>query len=161
MTFQMHWTSIKLLSSVKSVNRAAELNKVSCGLQFPSCMRIHSRAPLEERLVNLSSWTLSPVFCLNPLMLTFSYLNIHRDMPDSADTYLHRVGYKLLAINYPLNWFLDVSRPPKNVLSSLWRLPGRLAELERFCRKMVLQLHFVPSASDSDIPSEVGDCRCM
>ncbi|GJM94173.1 hypothetical protein PR202_ga10794 [Eleusine coracana subsp. coracana] len=105
---------------VKSVSRAAQLNKLLCECNFPSIC-IHSGMTQEERFV-LLNYFVGWLFCVIVLLVTgrlTRYKNfkeghkrilvatdlvgrgidiervnivINYDMPDSADTYLHRVG---------------------------------------------------------------------
>uniref|UniRef100_A0A2C9W1L9 RNA helicase n=1 Tax=Manihot esculenta TaxID=3983 RepID=A0A2C9W1L9_MANES len=65
---------------VKSVNRAAELNKVWVECSFPSIC-IHSGMSQEERLTRYKGIDIDHVNIV-----------INYETPDSADTYLHRVG---------------------------------------------------------------------
>ncbi|OAY66929.1 DEAD-box ATP-dependent RNA helicase 56 [Ananas comosus] len=83
---------------VKSVNRAAELNKLLCECNFPSIC-IHSGMPQEERLTRYKSFKEGHKRILVATDLVGRGIDIERvnivinyDMPDSADTYLHRVG---------------------------------------------------------------------
>ncbi|XP_039045868.1 DEAD-box ATP-dependent RNA helicase 15-like [Hibiscus syriacus] len=97
---------------VKSVNRAAELNKLLVECNFPSIC-IHSGMSQEERLTRYKSFKEGHKRILAATDLVGRGIDIERvnivinyDMPDSADTYLHRVGRagrfgtKGLAITY-------------------------------------------------------------
>ncbi|KAK4793173.1 hypothetical protein SAY86_023608 [Trapa natans] len=83
---------------VKSVNRAAELNKLLVDCNFPSTC-IHSGMSQEERLMRYKSFKEGHKRILVATDLVGRGIDIERvnivinyDMPDSADTYLHRVG---------------------------------------------------------------------
>ncbi|XP_039017135.1 DEAD-box ATP-dependent RNA helicase 15-like [Hibiscus syriacus] len=83
---------------VKSVNRAAELNKLLVECNFPSIC-IHSGMSQEERLTRYKSFKEGHKRILVATDLVGRGIDIERvnivinyDMPDSADTYLHRVG---------------------------------------------------------------------
>ncbi|WMV34672.1 hypothetical protein MTR67_028057 [Solanum verrucosum] len=83
---------------VKSVNRAAELNKLLAECNFPSIC-IHSGMTQEERLTRYKSFKEGHKRILVATDLVGRGIDIERvnivinyDMPDSADTYLHRVG---------------------------------------------------------------------
>ncbi|KAA8540481.1 hypothetical protein F0562_024600 [Nyssa sinensis] len=83
---------------VKSVNRAAELNKLLAECNFPSIC-IHSGMSQEERLTRYKSFKEGHKRILAATDLVGRGIDIERvnivinyDMPDSADTYLHRVG---------------------------------------------------------------------
>ncbi|KAL6134337.1 hypothetical protein ACLB2K_066569 [Fragaria x ananassa] len=83
---------------VKSVSRAAELNKLLADCNFPSIC-IHSGMPQEERLKRYKNFKegLSRILVATDLVgrgIDIERVNIviNYDMPDSADTYLHRVG---------------------------------------------------------------------
>ncbi|KAG0237132.1 Suppressor of the cold-sensitive snRNP biogenesis mutant brr1-1 [Actinomortierella wolfii] len=83
---------------VKSVQRANELNKLLVECNFPSIC-IHSQMPQEERIARYKSFkefnkrilVATDVFSRG---LDVSRVNvvINYDVPESADTYLHRVG---------------------------------------------------------------------
>ncbi|KAE9467788.1 hypothetical protein C3L33_00332, partial [Rhododendron williamsianum] len=82
---------------VKSVNRAAELNKLLVECNFPSIC-IHSGMSQEERLTRYKSFKEGHKRILVATDLVGRGIDIERvnivinyDMPDSADTYLHRV----------------------------------------------------------------------
>ncbi|KAF3680086.1 DEAD-box ATP-dependent RNA helicase 15 [Capsicum annuum] len=83
---------------VKSVNRAAELNKLLVECNFPSIC-IHSGMTQEERLTRYKGFKEGHKRILVATDLVGRGIDIERvnivinyDMPDSADTYLHRVG---------------------------------------------------------------------
>ncbi|RXH88506.1 hypothetical protein DVH24_000105 [Malus domestica] len=83
---------------VKSVSRAAELNNLLADCNFPSIC-IHSGMPQEERLKRYKNFKegLSRILVATDLVgrgIDIERVNIviNYDMPDSADTYLHRVG---------------------------------------------------------------------
>ncbi|KAF6138214.1 hypothetical protein GIB67_011054 [Kingdonia uniflora] len=83
---------------VKSVSRAAELNKLLMECNFPSIC-IHSGMSQEERLTKYKSFKEGHKRILVATDLVGRGIDIERvnivinyDMPDSADTYLHRVG---------------------------------------------------------------------
>ncbi|OWM86647.1 hypothetical protein CDL15_Pgr015682 [Punica granatum] len=83
---------------VKSVNRAAELNKLLVDCNFPSIC-IHSGMSQEERLTRYKGFKEGHKRILVATDLVGRGIDIERvnivinyDMPDSADTYLHRVG---------------------------------------------------------------------
>ncbi|KAF8389110.1 hypothetical protein HHK36_025796 [Tetracentron sinense] len=83
---------------VKSVNRAAELNKLLLECNFPSIC-IHSGMSQEERLTRYKGFKEGHKRILVATDLVGRGIDIERvnivinyDMPDSADTYLHRVG---------------------------------------------------------------------
>ncbi|XP_041022759.1 DEAD-box ATP-dependent RNA helicase 15-like [Juglans microcarpa x Juglans regia] len=83
---------------VKSVNRAAELNKLLKECNFPSIC-IHSGMSQEERLTRYKNFKEGQSRILVATDLVGRGIDIERvnivinyDMPDSADTYLHRVG---------------------------------------------------------------------
>lgn len=83
---------------VKSVTRAAELNKLLVECNFPSIC-IHSGMSQEERLTKYKSFKEGHKRILVATDLVGRGIDIERvnivinyDMPDSADTYLHRVG---------------------------------------------------------------------
>ncbi|KAA3479418.1 DEAD-box ATP-dependent RNA helicase 56 [Gossypium australe] len=83
---------------VKSVNRAAELNKLLVECNFPSIC-IHSGMSQEERLTRYKNFKEGHKRILVATDLVGRGIDIERvnivinyDMPDSADTYLHRVG---------------------------------------------------------------------
>ncbi|KAE8678688.1 DEAD-box ATP-dependent RNA helicase 15 [Hibiscus syriacus] len=83
---------------VKSVNRAAELNKLLVECNFPSIC-IHSGMSQEERLIRYKGFKEGHKRILVATDLVGRGIDIERvnivinyDMPDSADTYLHRVG---------------------------------------------------------------------
>ncbi|WVZ99816.1 hypothetical protein U9M48_045062 [Paspalum notatum var. saurae] len=83
---------------VKSVSRAAELNKLLCECNFPSIC-IHSGMAQEERLTRYKNFKEGHKRILVATDLVGRGIDIERvnivinyDMPDSADTYLHRVG---------------------------------------------------------------------
>lgn len=83
---------------VKSVARANELNKLLTECNFPSVC-IHSGMPQEERITRYKSFknfnkrimVATDIFGrgidIERVNIVFNY-----DMPDGADTYLHRVG---------------------------------------------------------------------
>ncbi|KAF9165192.1 Suppressor of the cold-sensitive snRNP biogenesis mutant brr1-1 [Actinomortierella ambigua] len=83
---------------VKSVQRANELNKLLVECNFPSIC-IHSQMPQEERIARYKSFkefnkrilVATDVFSRG---LDVSRVNIvvNYDVPENADTYLHRVG---------------------------------------------------------------------
>ncbi|QHN75671.1 hypothetical protein HN51_053343 [Arachis hypogaea] len=83
---------------VKSVSRAAELNKLLVECNFPSIC-IHSGMSQEERLKRYKGFKEGRQRILVATDLVGRGIDIERvnivinyDMPDSADTYLHRVG---------------------------------------------------------------------
>ncbi|KAK9207911.1 hypothetical protein WN944_000260 [Citrus x changshan-huyou] len=83
---------------VKSVSRAAELNKLLVECNFPSIC-IHSGMSQEERLTRYKGFKEGNKRILVATDLVGRGIDIERvnivinyDMPDSADTYLHRVG---------------------------------------------------------------------
>ncbi|KAB1204613.1 DEAD-box ATP-dependent RNA helicase 56 [Morella rubra] len=83
---------------VKSVSRAAELNKLLKECNFPSIC-IHSGMSQEERLTRYKGFKEGQSRILVATDLVGRGIDIERvnivinyDMPDSADTYLHRVG---------------------------------------------------------------------
>ncbi|XP_050157943.1 DEAD-box ATP-dependent RNA helicase 15-like isoform X2 [Malus sylvestris] len=83
---------------VKSVSRAAELNKLLSECNFPSIC-IHSGMNQEERLKRYKGFKEGQNRILVATDLVGRGIDIERvnivinyDMPDSADTYLHRVG---------------------------------------------------------------------
>ncbi|KAL0874591.1 hypothetical protein Bca101_024296 [Brassica carinata] len=83
---------------VKSVSRAGELNKLLIECNFPSIC-IHSGMSQEERLTHYKSFKEGHKRILVATDLEGRGIDIERvnivinyDMPDSADTYLHRVG---------------------------------------------------------------------
>lgn len=83
---------------VKSVSRAAELNKLLVECNFPSIC-IHSGMSQEERLKRYKGFKEGKQRILVATDLVGRGIDIERvnivinyDMPDSADTYLHRVG---------------------------------------------------------------------
>ncbi|KAL6556715.1 DEAD-box ATP-dependent RNA helicase 15 [Orobanche gracilis] len=83
---------------VKSVNRAAQLNKLLVECNFPSIC-IHSGMSQEERLTRYKEFKEGHKRILVATDLVGRGIDIERvnivinyDMPDSADTYLHRVG---------------------------------------------------------------------
>ncbi|KAI3936676.1 hypothetical protein MKX01_034105 [Papaver californicum] len=83
---------------VKSVSRAAELNKLLVECNFPSIC-IHSGMSQEERLTRYKGFKEGHKRILVATDLVGRAVDIERvnivinyDMPDSADTYLHRVG---------------------------------------------------------------------
>ncbi|CAH2073110.1 unnamed protein product [Thlaspi arvense] len=83
---------------VKSVSRAKELNKLLVECNFPSIC-IHSGMTQEERLTHYKSFKEGHKRILVATDLVGRGIDIERvnivinyDMPDSADTYLHRVG---------------------------------------------------------------------
>ncbi|CAN6839004.1 unnamed protein product [Brassica oleracea] len=88
---------------VQSVSRARELNKLLIECNFPSIC-IHSGMSQEERLTHYKSFKEGHKRILVATDLVGRGIDIERvnivinyDMPDSADTYLHRV--KLWACN--------------------------------------------------------------
>ncbi|KAK1698539.1 hypothetical protein QYE76_015236 [Lolium multiflorum] len=83
---------------VKSVSRAAELNKLLCKCNFPA-ISIHSGMTQEEMLTRYKNFKEGHKRILVATGLVGRGIDIERvnivinyDMPDSADTYLHRVG---------------------------------------------------------------------
>ncbi|GBG88179.1 hypothetical protein CBR_g46668 [Chara braunii] len=83
---------------VKSVSRASELNKLLVECNFPSIC-IHSGMAQEERLTRYKSFKEGHKRILVATDLVGRGIDIERvnivinyDMPDSPDTYLHRVG---------------------------------------------------------------------
>ncbi|KAL5190047.1 DEAD-box ATP-dependent RNA helicase 56 [Glycine soja] len=83
---------------VKSVSRAAELDKLLVECNFPSIC-IHSGMSQEERLKRYKGFKEGHTRILVATDLVGRGIDIERvnivinyDMPDSADTYLHRVG---------------------------------------------------------------------
>ncbi|KAE8700441.1 DEAD-box ATP-dependent RNA helicase 15 [Hibiscus syriacus] len=83
---------------VKSVSRAAELNKLLVECNFPSIC-IHSGMSQDERLTRYKGFKEGHKRILVATDLVGRGIDIERvnivinyDMPDSADTYLHRVG---------------------------------------------------------------------
>ncbi|CAI0416698.1 unnamed protein product [Linum tenue] len=114
---------------VKSVSRAAELNKLLVECNFPSIC-IHSGMSQEERLTRYKGFKEGHKRILVATDLVGRGIDIERvnivinyDMPDSADTYLHRVG-----------------------------------RAGRFGTKG-LAITFVSSASDSDVLNQVSDLK--
>ncbi len=83
---------------VKSVQRANELNKLLVECNFPSIC-IHSQMPQEERIARYKSFK---DFSKRIMVATDVFgrgidiervnIVINYDMPDSPDSYLHRVG---------------------------------------------------------------------
>ncbi|KAG2279604.1 hypothetical protein Bca52824_050824 [Brassica carinata] len=93
---EMEKTAIVIF--VKSVSRAGELNKLLIECNFPSIC-IHSGMSQEERLTHYKSFKEGHKRILVATDLVGRGIDIERvnivinyDMPDSADTYLHRVG---------------------------------------------------------------------
>ena len=97
---------------VKSVNRATELTKLLCECNFPA-ITIHSAMSQEERLTRYKSFKDFNKRILIATNLFGRGMDIERvnivinyDMPESSDTYLHRVaragrfGTKGLAITF-------------------------------------------------------------
>ncbi|KAH0880737.1 hypothetical protein HID58_068131 [Brassica napus] len=83
---------------VKSVNRAGELNKLLIECNFPSIC-FHSGMSHEKRLTHYKSFKEGHKRILVATDLVGRGIDIERvnivinyDIPDSADTYLHRVG---------------------------------------------------------------------
>ncbi|KAM7277006.1 hypothetical protein ACFE04_018872 [Oxalis oulophora] len=83
---------------VKSVSRSAELNRLLVECNFPSIC-IHSGMSQEDRLTKYKSFKEGHKRILVATDLVGRGIDIERvnivinyDMPDSADTYLHRVG---------------------------------------------------------------------
>eukprot|EP00242_Pyramimonas_sp_CCMP2087_P003448 CAMPEP_0198229508 /NCGR_PEP_ID=MMETSP1445-20131203/114160_1 /TAXON_ID=36898 /ORGANISM="Pyramimonas sp., Strain CCMP2087" /LENGTH=427 /DNA_ID=CAMNT_0043909971 /DNA_START=116 /DNA_END=1399 /DNA_ORIENTATION=- len=83
---------------VKSVSRATELNKLLCECNFPS-IAIHGKLSQEERLEHYKAFKSCAKRILVATDLAARGLDVERvnivlnyDMPDGADTYLHRVG---------------------------------------------------------------------
>ncbi|CAL5206128.1 unnamed protein product [Lathyrus oleraceus] len=83
---------------VKSVSRAAELDRLLIECNFPSIC-IHSGMSQEERLKRYRGFKEGHTRILVATDLVGRGIDIERvnivinyDMPDSADTYLHRVG---------------------------------------------------------------------
>ena len=83
---------------VKSVQRAAELNKLLIECNFPSIC-IHARMTQEERLSRYRSFKEGHKRILVATDLVGRGIDIERvnivinyDMPEGADSYLHRVG---------------------------------------------------------------------
>uniref|UniRef100_A0A7N0V0U1 RNA helicase n=1 Tax=Kalanchoe fedtschenkoi TaxID=63787 RepID=A0A7N0V0U1_KALFE len=83
---------------VKSVSRASELNKLLVECNFPSIC-IHSGMSQEDRLTRYKGFKEGHKRILVATDLVGRGIDIERvnivinyDMPDSADTYLHRVG---------------------------------------------------------------------
>ncbi|KAM0916021.1 hypothetical protein ACQ4PT_010456 [Festuca glaucescens] len=83
---------------VKSVSRASELNRLLCECNFPAIC-IHSGMTQEERLTRYKNFKEGHKRILVATDLVGRGIDIERvnivinyDMPDSADTYLHRVG---------------------------------------------------------------------
>ncbi|VAH60898.1 unnamed protein product [Triticum turgidum subsp. durum] len=83
---------------VKSVGRASELNRLLCECNFPAIC-IHSGMTQEERLTRYKNFKEGHKRILVATDLVGRGIDIERvnivinyDMPDSADTYLHRVG---------------------------------------------------------------------
>ncbi|KAM7257035.1 hypothetical protein ACFE04_012776 [Oxalis oulophora] len=83
---------------VKSVSRAAELNRLLVECNFPSIC-IHSGMSQEDRLTQYKGFKEGHSRILVATDLVGRGIDIERvnivinyDMPDSADTYLHRVG---------------------------------------------------------------------
>ncbi|CAI5514283.1 unnamed protein product [Closterium sp. Naga37s-1] len=83
---------------VKSVNRAAQLNKLLVECNFPA-ISIHSQMTQEERLTRYKAFKEGHKRILVATDLVGRGIDIERvnivinyDMPENADTYLHRVG---------------------------------------------------------------------
>ncbi|CAI5472609.1 unnamed protein product [Closterium sp. Yama58-4] len=83
---------------VKSVNRAAQLNKLLVECNFPAIC-IHSQMTQEERLTRYKAFKEGHKRILVATDLVGRGIDIERvnivinyDMPENADTYLHRVG---------------------------------------------------------------------
>lgn len=83
---------------VKSVARANELNRLLNECNFPS-ISIHSGLPQEERIARYKSFKDFNKRIMVATDIIGRGIDIERvnivinyDMPDSADTYLHRVG---------------------------------------------------------------------
>ncbi|KAK7260876.1 hypothetical protein RIF29_27175 [Crotalaria pallida] len=115
---------------VKSVSRAAELDKLLVECNFPSIC-IHSGMSQEERLKRYKGFKEGHTRILVATDLVGWGIDIERvnivinyDMPDSADTYLHRVGRagrfgtKGLAITF-VSCSTDVDVLNNNTLGSL------------------------------------------
>ncbi|KAF5936208.1 hypothetical protein HYC85_027337 [Camellia sinensis] len=129
---------------VKSVSRAAELNKLLVECNFPSIC-IHSGMSQEERLTRYKGFKEGHKRILVATDLVGRGIDIERvnivinyDMPDSADTYLHRL---LVSCIIP-----ELS----------YQILCRWVELVDLVRKG-LAITFVSSASDSDVLNQVQE----
>jgi len=83
---------------VKSVSRATELNKLLTECNFPSIC-IHGRMTMEDRLEHFKAFKSCSKRILVATDLAARGIDVERvnivlnyDMPEGADTYLHRVG---------------------------------------------------------------------
>jgi ATP-dependent RNA helicase UAP56/SUB2 len=83
---------------VKSVSRAVELNKLLVECNFPS-IAMHGKMTQEERLEHYKAFKSCNKRILVATDLAARGIDVERvnivlnyDMPDGADTYLHRVG---------------------------------------------------------------------
>uniref|UniRef100_A0A0D3C942 Helicase C-terminal domain-containing protein n=1 Tax=Brassica oleracea var. oleracea TaxID=109376 RepID=A0A0D3C942_BRAOL len=76
---------------VKSVSRAGELNKLLIECNFPSIC-IHSGMSQEERFEGHKRILVATDLVGRGIAIERVNIVINYDMPDSADTYLHRVG---------------------------------------------------------------------
>uniref|UniRef100_A0A0D9V1W7 RNA helicase n=1 Tax=Leersia perrieri TaxID=77586 RepID=A0A0D9V1W7_9ORYZ len=118
---------------VKSVSRAAELNKLLCECNFPA-ISIHSGMTQEERLTRYKNFKEGHKRILVATDLVGRGIDIERvnivinyDMPDSADSYLHRVGRagrfgtKGLAITFVQERFeVDIKELPEQIDTSTY-----------------------------------------
>ncbi|XP_028080745.1 ATP-dependent RNA helicase MAK5-like [Camellia sinensis] len=112
---------------VKSLSRAVELNKLLVECNFPSIC-IHSGMSQEERLTRYKGFKEGHKRILVATDLVGRGINIecaniviNYDMPDSADTYLHRVGqlfFSLSCMSKPGSRFLSVRKTQMNEQSS-------------------------------------------
>ncbi|KAG5408317.1 hypothetical protein IGI04_004636, partial [Brassica rapa subsp. trilocularis] len=142
---------------VKSVSRARELNKLLIECNFPSIC-IHSGMSQEERLTHYKSFKEGHKRILVATDLVGRGIDIERvnivinyDMPDSADTYLHRVGRagrfgtKGLAITFVASasdsevlnqvqarFEVDIKQLPENIDTSTYS-KRRVSSLFFFC----------------------------
>ncbi|KAL0394259.1 UNVERIFIED_CONTAM: DEAD-box ATP-dependent RNA helicase 15 [Sesamum latifolium] len=111
---------------VKSVNRAAELNKLLVECNFPSIC-IHSGMSQEERLTRYKGFKEGHKRILVATDLVGRGIDIERvnivinyDMPDSADTYLHRVQER---------FEVDIKELPEQIDTSTYNLWPKFAVL--------------------------------
>ncbi|KAH0931357.1 hypothetical protein HID58_008474 [Brassica napus] len=155
---------------VKSVSRAGELNKLLIECNFPSIC-IHSGMSQEERLTHYKSFKEGHKRILVATDLVGRGIDIERvnivinyDMPDSADTYLHRVGRagrfgtKGLAITFVASasdsevlnqvqdrFEVDIKELPEQIDTSTYSKPLAFLTIQQ------KQLHFVCLVLTSDV----------
>ncbi|CDY23782.1 BnaC04g43400D [Brassica napus] len=79
---------------VKSVSRAGELNKLLIECNFPSIC-IHSGMSQEERFEGHKRILVATDLVGRGIAIERVNIVINYDMPDSADTYLHRLGERV------------------------------------------------------------------